>query len=42
MPVSPRALTKAENTVKVELVGEFELKRIRRPLAGYNVIAAAS
>ena len=38
--VSPRVLTKVENTVSVEPVGEFELKGIRRPLAAYNVIAA--
>jgi CheY-like chemotaxis protein len=31
-----------ENAVQVELVGEFELKGIRRPLAAYNVLAAAS
>ena len=29
-----------EPAVKVEPVGEFELKGIRRPLAAYNVIAA--
>jgi hypothetical protein len=29
-------LTKVENAVKVEPVGEFELKGIRRPLAAYN------
>ena len=39
--ISPRVLTKVENAVKVEPVGEFELKGIRRPLAAYNVIAAA-
>jgi hypothetical protein len=33
---------KVENTVKVELVGEFELKGIRRPLAAYNVVGIAS
>ena len=37
--ISPRVLTKVENAVKVEPVGEFELKGIRRPLAAYNVIA---
>ena len=36
--ISPRVLTKVENAVKVEPVGEFELKGIRRPLAAYNVI----
>ena len=40
--ISPRVLTKVENAVKVEPVGEFELKGIRRPLAAYNVVAAHS
>ena len=40
--ISPRVLTKVENAVKVEPVGEFELKGIRRPLAAYNVVAVAS
>jgi hypothetical protein len=31
-----------ENVVKVEPVGEFELKGLRWPMAAYNVIAAAS
>ena len=31
---------KVEDAVKVDPVGEFELKGIRRPLAAYNVIAA--
>jgi hypothetical protein len=35
-------LTKIENAVKVEPVGEFELKGIRRPLAAYNVLGAVS
>jgi len=38
--ISPRVLTKVEHAVKVEPVGEFELKGIRRPLAAYNVLAA--
>jgi class 3 adenylate cyclase/putative methionine-R-sulfoxide reductase with GAF domain len=38
--ISPRVQTKVENAVKVEPVGEFELKGIRRPLAAYNVVAA--
>jgi adenylate cyclase len=38
--ISPRVLTKVENAVTVEPVGEFELKGIRRPLAAYNVLAA--
>ena len=33
---------KVENAVKVEPVGEFALKGIRRPLAAYNVVAATS
>ena len=40
--ISPRVLTKVENAVKVEPVGEFELKGIRRPLAAYNVVGAQS
>jgi class 3 adenylate cyclase len=40
--ISPRVLTKVENTVKVEPIGEFELKGIRRPLAAYNVVAAVA
>ena len=38
--ISPRVLTKVENAVKVEPVGEFELKGIRRPLAAYNVVGS--
>jgi GAF domain-containing protein len=38
--ISPRVLTKVENAVQVEPVGEFELKGIRRPLAAYSVVAA--
>jgi class 3 adenylate cyclase len=40
--ISPRVLTKVENAVKVEPVGEFELKGIRRLLAAYNVVATSS
>jgi class 3 adenylate cyclase len=40
--ISPRVRTKVEHTVKVEPVGEFELKGIGRPLAAYNVLAAQS
>jgi class 3 adenylate cyclase/putative methionine-R-sulfoxide reductase with GAF domain len=40
--ISPRVLTKVENAVQVEPVGEFELKGIRRPLAAYNVVAPSS
>ena len=39
--ISPRVLMKVENAVKVEPIGEFELKGIKRPLAAYNVIAAS-
>jgi class 3 adenylate cyclase len=38
--ISPRVLMKVENAVKVEPVGEFELKGIRRPLAAYNVVSS--
>jgi class 3 adenylate cyclase len=40
--ISPRVLMKVENAVRVEPVGEFELKGIRRPLAAYNVVSAVS
>jgi hypothetical protein len=40
--ISPIVLMKVENAVKVEPVGEFELKGIRRPLAAYNVVGAQS
>ena len=40
--ISARVLTKVENAVKVEPVGEFELKGIRRPLAAYNVVGLGS
>ena len=40
--ISPRVLTKVENAVTVEAVGEFELKGIRRPLAAYNVLGTVS
>jgi class 3 adenylate cyclase len=39
--ISPRVLMKVEDAVRVEPVGEFELKGIRRPLAAYNVVAAS-
>ena len=38
--ISPRVLLAVEDAVKVEPVGEFELKGIRRPLAAYNVLSA--
>jgi adenylate cyclase len=40
--ISPRVLMAVEQVVKVEVAGEFTLKGIRRPLAAYNVVAAAS
>jgi class 3 adenylate cyclase len=40
--ISPRVLTKVEDAVTVEPVGEFALKGIRRPLAAYNVLYATS
>ena len=40
--ISPRVLMAVEDAVTVEAVGEFELKGIRRPIAAYNVLAAAS
>jgi adenylate cyclase len=40
--ISPRVLMAIEEAVTVEPVGEFELKGIRRPIAAYNVLAAAS
>ena len=39
--ISPRVLMKVENPVKVNPVGEFELKGIRRPLAAYSVVGLA-
>jgi adenylate cyclase len=40
--ISPRVLMKVENAVKIEPVGEFELKGIRRPLTAYNVLGTVS
>ncbi len=40
--ISPRVLTKVENSITVEPVGEFALKGIRRPLSAYNVLAAVA
>jgi hypothetical protein len=31
-----------KEAVTIELVGEFELKGIRRPIAAHNVLSAAS
>jgi class 3 adenylate cyclase len=39
--ISPRVLTKIENAVTVEPVGEFALKGIRRPMMAYNVLEAS-
>ncbi len=39
--VSPRVLMAVKEAVRVEPVGEFELKGIRRPIAAYNVLAVA-
>jgi class 3 adenylate cyclase/putative methionine-R-sulfoxide reductase with GAF domain len=39
--ISPRVLTKVENVVTVEPVGEFTLKGIRRPMMAYNVLEPA-
>jgi class 3 adenylate cyclase len=38
--ITPRVLIEVENAVTVESVGDFSLKGIRRPMTGYNVIAA--
>ena len=40
--ISARVLTKVENAGKVEPVGDFGLKGIRRPLVAYNVIGTAA
>ena len=39
--ISPRVLTKVENAVTVEPVGEFTLKGIRRPMLAYNVLESS-
>ena len=39
--ISGRVLMKVENAVKVDPVGDFELKGIRRPLAAYSVVGLA-
>ena len=38
--ISPRVLMKVDDAVIVEPVGEFELKRIRRPLAAKIALPA--
>jgi class 3 adenylate cyclase len=40
--ISPRVLKAVKDAVAVEAIGEFELKGIRRPVAAYNVLAAAA
>jgi class 3 adenylate cyclase len=40
--ISPRVFMAVKDAVTVEPVGEFTLKGIGRPLAAYNVLAAAS
>jgi len=37
--ISPRVLLAIEDAITVEVVGEFDLKGIRRPMAAYNVLA---
>jgi adenylate cyclase len=39
--INPRVLTKVENAVTVEPVGEFALKGIRRPMMAYNVLESS-
>jgi class 3 adenylate cyclase len=39
--ISPRVLMAVEKVVTVELVGEFALKGIRRPMSAYNVLVSA-
>ncbi len=39
--ISPRVMTAVEDAMVVELVGDFSLKGIRRPLSAYNVLAAS-
>ena len=40
--ISPRVFMAIKDAVTVEPIGEFTLKGIGRPLAAYNVVAAAS
>ena len=42
MAHKPQNELNGNNAVRVEPVGEFELKGIRRPLAAYNVVAIQS
>ncbi len=39
--ISPRVMMAVEAAVAVELVGDFSLKGIRRPMPAYNVLAAS-
>ena len=39
--ISPRVLLAVDKAVRIEPVGEFALKGIRRPMAAYNVISTA-
>ena len=36
--ISPRVLTKVEDRIEVEPVGELELKGFHRPIPAYNVL----
>jgi class 3 adenylate cyclase len=38
--ISPRVLMAVEDAVNVELVGDFTLKGISRPVAAHNVLSA--
>jgi adenylate cyclase len=40
--ISPRVLMATQDAITVDLVGEFTLKGIRRPMAAYNVLATKS
>jgi class 3 adenylate cyclase/putative methionine-R-sulfoxide reductase with GAF domain len=40
--ISPRVLLAVDKAVKVESVGEFALKGIRRPMMAYNVLSSAT
>jgi adenylate cyclase len=39
--ISPRVLLAVDKAAKVEPIGEFALKGIRRPMAAYNVLSCA-
>jgi adenylate cyclase len=39
--ISPRVLLAVDKAVKVEPIGEFALKGIRRPMAAYNVLSSS-